>query len=38
MRILRSLEQGGLLVLTVHPRIARHAGAELLHRFSVGRR
>lgn len=34
-RLVRSLEQGGLLVLTVHPRIARHAEAELLHRFSV---
>ncbi|MCW5237485.1 BREX system serine/threonine kinase PglW [Verminephrobacter eiseniae] len=32
-RLVRSLEQGGLLVLTVHPRIARHAEAELLHRF-----
>ncbi len=33
-RLVRSLEQGGLLVLTVHPRIARHAESELLHRFS----
>lgn len=32
-RLLRSLEQGGLLVLTVPPRLARHAEAELLHRF-----
>ena len=32
-RLVRSLEQGGLLVLTVHPRLARHAEAELLHRF-----
>lgn len=32
-RLARSLQQGGLLVLTVHPRIARRAEAELLHRF-----
>lgn len=32
-RLVRSLDQGGLLVLTVHPRIARHAETELLHRF-----
>ncbi|MFZ7337841.1 BREX system serine/threonine kinase PglW [Comamonas jiangduensis] len=32
-RLMRSLEQGGLLVLTVEPRIARHAEVELLHRF-----
>ncbi|OEZ83351.1 serine/threonine-protein kinase PrkC [Janthinobacterium sp. HH104] len=32
-RLVRSLEQGGLLVLTVHPRIARRADAELIHRF-----
>ncbi len=32
-RLVRGLEQGGMLVLTVHPRIARHAEAELLHRF-----
>ncbi|MEY4562242.1 MAG: hypothetical protein RLZZ618_1519 [Pseudomonadota bacterium] len=32
-RLVRSLAQGGLLVLTMHPRIARHAEAELLHRF-----
>jgi serine/threonine protein kinase len=34
-RLVRSLGQGGLLVLTVHPRIARHAEAELLHRFGT---
>lgn len=34
-RLVRSLAQGGLLVLTVHPRIARHAEAELLHRFGT---
>lgn len=32
-RLVRSLEQGGLLVLTVHPRIARRTEAELLRRF-----
>lgn len=32
-RLTRSLQQGGLLVLTVHPRIARRAECELLHRF-----
>lgn len=32
-RLNRGLQQGGLLVLTVHPRIARRAEAELLHRF-----
>jgi hypothetical protein len=32
-RLNRSLRQGGLLVLTVQPRIARHAESELLHRF-----
>lgn len=32
-RLTRSLDQGGLMVLTVHPRIARHAEAELLRRF-----
>jgi serine/threonine protein kinase len=32
-RLNRSLERGGLLVLTVHPRIARRAEVELLHRF-----
>ncbi len=30
---MRSLDQGGLLVLTVPPRIARRAEVELLHRF-----
>ena len=34
-RLVRSLALGGLLVLTVHPRIARHAEAELLHRFGT---
>ena len=32
-RLKRGLLQGGLLVLSVHPRIARRAEAELLHRF-----
>jgi serine/threonine protein kinase len=32
-RLTRSLRQGGLLLLTVHPRIARRAESELLHRF-----
>lgn len=32
-RLVRSLDQGGLLVLTVHPRIARRTEAELLRRF-----
>jgi serine/threonine protein kinase len=32
-RLKCGLQQGGLLVLTVHPRIARRAEAELLHRF-----
>ncbi len=32
-RLVRSLEQGGLLVLTVPPRLTRYAEAELLHRF-----
>jgi serine/threonine protein kinase len=32
-RLTRNLQQGGLLVLTVHPRLARRAEAELLHRF-----
>lgn len=32
-RLNRSLQQGGLLVLTVQPRIARRAESELLHRF-----
>lgn len=30
---MRSLDQGGMLALTVDPRIARHAEGELLHRF-----
>ena len=34
-RLMRGLQQGGLLVLTVHPRIARRAEVELLHRFGV---
>jgi hypothetical protein len=34
-RLVRGLEQGGMLVLTVHPRIARHAEAELLHRYGT---
>jgi hypothetical protein len=34
-RLVRGLQQGGMLVLTVHPRIARHAEAELLHRFGA---
>jgi serine/threonine protein kinase len=33
-RLQRSLRQGGLLVITVEPRLARRAEAELLHRFS----
>lgn len=32
-RLHRSLQQGGFLLLTVHPRIARRAETELLHRF-----
>ncbi len=32
-RLNRTLDRGGLLVLTVHPRIARRAEAELLRRF-----
>ena len=34
-RLARGLQQGGMLVLTVPPRIARHAEAELLHRFGT---
>lgn len=34
-RLVRGLQQGGMLVLTVHPRIARRAEAELLHRFGA---
>lgn len=37
-RLVRSLEQGGLLVLTVNPRMARHADPELVHRFPSVRR
>lgn len=33
-RLTHALAQGGLLVLTVHPRMARHAEAELLRRFN----
>lgn len=33
-RLVRSLEQGGMLVLTVLPRLARYAEAELLRRFA----
>ena len=32
-RLQRSLRQGGLLVISVDPRLARRAEAELLHRF-----
>jgi hypothetical protein len=32
-RLQRGLQQGGLLVLTVEPRLARHAEAELRRRF-----
>ncbi len=32
-RLVRSLDQGSMLVLTVPPRIARYAEAELMHRF-----
>ncbi len=32
----RSIKSGGLLVLTVEPRQARHAEAELLRRFGPG--
>lgn len=35
-RLQHSLKQGGLLVLTVEPRIAQRAEAELLHRFGAG--
>ena len=36
IRLQRALESGGLLVLTVEPRQARHAEAELLRRFGPG--
>lgn len=35
-RLQRSIKSGGLLVLTVEPRQARHAEAELLRRFGPG--
>ncbi|BDI06346.1 BREX system serine/threonine kinase PglW [Sphaerotilus microaerophilus] len=34
-RLQQQLHQGGLLTLTVEPRLARHAEAELLHRFGA---
>lgn len=34
-RLQRSLQQGGLLALTVEPRLARRAEAELLHRYGA---
>lgn len=34
-RLQHSLKQGGLLVLTIDPRIAQHAEHELLHRFGT---
>ena len=34
-RLQRSLRQGGLLVISVDPRLAGRAQAELLHRFSA---
>lgn len=34
-RLLRGLQHGGMLVLTVSPRAARHAEAELLRRFGT---
>lgn len=37
-RLQRSLRQGSLLALTVEPRLARHAEAELLRRFPTLRR
>lgn len=36
MRLQRALKTGGLLVLTVEPRQARHAEAALLRRFGSG--
>jgi serine/threonine protein kinase len=36
IRLQRALKSGGLLVLTVEPRQARHAEAELLRRFGPG--
>jgi serine/threonine protein kinase len=35
-RLQRSRQSGGLLALTVEPRLARHAEAELLRRFAAG--
>lgn len=35
-RLQRSFQSGGLLVITVEPRQANHAEAELLHRFGAG--
>lgn len=35
-RLQQHLQQGGLLTLTVEPRQARHAEAELLRRFGAG--
>jgi hypothetical protein len=35
-RLVSSLSQGGMLVVTVDPRIAKHAEHELLHRFGQG--
>lgn len=35
-RLTRSLAQGGLLVLTAEPRLARRAETELLHRYGPG--
>ncbi len=32
-RLVRTLAQGGMLVISVHPRMALHAEAELLRRF-----
>jgi serine/threonine protein kinase len=35
-RLQLNLQRGGLLTLTVEPRLARHAEAELLRRFGAG--
>lgn len=35
-RLQQHLQHGGLLTLTVEPRLARHAETELLRRFSTG--
>lgn len=37
-RLQRSQQQGGLLVLTAHPRMARHADAQLQRRFPAVQR